>query len=383
MSSEKKEYTLIDYIEVVVKNKKNIIITTSIFALIGIILFFFIIDPIYFSSGTIKSAGSDMSLSGLIGSSGLPDLGDLSEIAGSSSIAKELAYYESIILSRRCLEETIIKYNLMEENDYKFMQDAVKDFRENIIDLKKDKVAGLLEIGVYNKNPQTAKEITDFLIFQLNKINTELNIQNAKNNRKFIEERYDITKNELKNVEDSLESFQDRFGIAPDIQVQASIKAEVELEAEIKSEEIKLELLKKILSPDQPEVKTQQDKVEILKKQLNSIQTEPFEESNLNAQGSPKIVLEYLRYRRNVEIQNKILTTLIPLLEKAKIDENRETPTILILDNPVIPERKAKPKRITSVLIISFLAFTFSSLFFIFKIKWKEFSAILSKKISV
>ena len=209
-------------------------------------LFFFVLDPIFYSSGTVKTISSKLDLGGLI-SSGIPDIGDLGDIAGSSGVAKELALYETIIGSRRCLEETIVKFNIMEENEYKFMQDAVKDFRENVMEIKKDKVAGTLEIGIYDKNPQKAKEMSEFLIYQLNKINSELNIQNAKNNREFIEKRYDQAKIDLKRTEDTLEYFQNIYGISPDYQVQASLKANIELESEIKSEQIKLELLSKIL----------------------------------------------------------------------------------------------------------------------------------------
>ncbi|MBL0108977.1 MAG: hypothetical protein IPP52_17290 [Ignavibacteria bacterium] len=73
----------------------------------------------------------------------------------------------------------------------------------------------------------------------LNKINSELNIQNAKNNREFIEKRYDQARIDLKRTEDTLEYFQNIYGISPDYQVQASLKANIELESEIKSEEIK------------------------------------------------------------------------------------------------------------------------------------------------
>ncbi len=183
----------------------------------------------------------------------------------------------------------------MEEEEYKFMQDAVKDFRENIMEIKKDKVAGTLEIGFMIRDPQKAKEMSEFLIYQLNKINSELNIQNAKNNREFIEKRYDLAKVDLKKPEDTLEIFQNIYGISPDYQVQASLKANIELESEIKSEQIKLELLSKILSPDQPEIQTQMEKIKVLKEQLNTLETSPFEESNLNMKGSPKIVLNFLR----------------------------------------------------------------------------------------
>ena len=363
---EKKEYFISDFIKTVIEFRKKILIFTFTGFLISVILFFFVFDPIFYSSGTVKTISSKLDLGGLI-SSGIPDIGDLGDIAGSSGVAKELALYETILTSRRSLEELIIKFNIMEINEYKFMQDAVKDFRENVMEIKKDKVAGTLEIGVYDKDPQKAKEMSEFLIFQLNKINSELNIQNAKNNREFIEKRYDLAKLDLRKTEDSLEFFQNKYGISPDYQVQASLKANIELESEIKSEEIKLELLQKILSPDQPEIKTQTEKLKILKEQLNTLETSPFEESNLNMKGSPKIVLNFLRLKRDLEIQNKILTTLIPILEQSKIQEKRDTPSVLVIDNPALPERKTKPKRVISIMFITILFFLISSLYFISK----------------
>ncbi len=377
MADQKEKFLLEDYVRIILGKKKPIIITSSIAALIGIVLFFFVIDPVFLSYGTIKSASSGSSLAGLIGSSAIPDIGDLSEIAGSTSTSKELALYENIIISRRSLENLIVKFDMMEENNYRFMQDAVKDFRENILSIKKDKVAGTMEIGVYNKSPEKAKEMADFLIDELNKINIEMNVQSARDNRVFIEERYELVKADLKQIEDSLIDYQNRFGIAPEIQVQAAVKADIELEAQVKAEEVKLELLSKILSPEESEVLTQKEKINLLRKQLEESRTSSFEENKLNTFGSPQIIMNFLRLKRNVEVQNKIMTTLIPLLEKAKIDENRETPTIVVLDKPFVPERKAKPKRITGVLILAFVAFTFASLFFILRQKLSVFLARL------
>lgn len=363
---ETKEYFISDFIKIILEHRKKVIIFTLIGFVLSIVLFFFVLDPIFYSSGTVKTISSKLDLGGLI-SSGIPDIGDLGDIAGSSGVAKELALYETIIGSRRCLEETIVKFNFMEENKYKYMQDAVKDFRENVMEIKKDKVAGTLEIGIYDKNPQKAKEMSEFLIFQLNKINSELNIQNAKNNREFIEKRYDQARIDLKRTEDTLEYFQNIYGISPDYQVQASLKANIELESEIKSEEIKLELLSKILSPDQPEIQTQMEKIKVLKEQLNTLETSPFEESNLNMKGSPRIVLNFLRLKRDLEIQNKILTTLIPILEQSKIQEKKDTPSVLVIDNPALPEKKTKPKRVINILFFTFLFFLLSSSYFISK----------------
>ncbi len=367
--SKEKEFTIIDYVNLFLVNRKKIIIVTLSAAILSALIAFFIIKPVFLSTGVVKTATTKSSmLGGLLSSTGLSDLGDFGDLApGSGSSASELALYENILYSRKCLEETIIKFNIMEEEDFKYMYDALKYFRENIMVINKDKIAGTLSVGVYDTDPVRSKEISDFLIYQLNKINIEMNDQNARNNRTFIEERYKLVQNDLKKAEDSLQMFQDKFGIAPDIQIQAATKGSLELEAEVKSEEVKLELLKKLLSPDQSEVRMQEDKIAAMRKQLEETVNSDFSENRLNLKGSPAIILSYYRLRRDVEIQNKILVTLIPLLEQSKIEENRETPTVLILDNPNVPDKKSKPKRLYIIIFSTLLVFIFSYLYYYLK----------------
>ena len=75
--------------------------------------------------------------------------------------------------------------------------------------------------------------------------------------------------------------------------------------------------------------------------------------------------MNFLRLKREVEIQNKILTFIIPMLEQAKIEEKKETPTILIIDSPQVPDYKIKPKRLPLTLF-SVIFFTFLSYLFFF-----------------
>lgn len=363
-----KKFTLRDYVNVFFENKKKILLISLSAGIIMAIIAFFIMDLIFLSTGTVKTTSKSSGLGGLLGASGLPDLSDFGEIAGSSgSKAEELALYENILNSRRCIEEVIVKFNLMEEYNYKTMFDALKYFREQIMEIRKDKLSGTMDIGIYDKNPQRAKEIVEFLIFQLNKINTELNIQNARNNRVFIQERYDEAKNQLTMKEDSLRDFQNQYGISPDIQIQAAVKADIELETQIKSEEVKLEILEKIISPNESEVKIQKERINALEEQLNKIKNTSTGESNLALKGSPDVIMTFLRLKREVEIQNKILTTLIPLLEQSKIDEKKETPTVLVLDNPNVPDKKVKPKRLTLTLIAFTLTFLAAYAYFFLK----------------
>ena len=358
------------------KNRKTIMVTSVIAFIISLLLVLFIIDPIFYSAGIVKTSSQSSGLQSLMGlsSGGGLDIGELSGLAGGGGATKELALYTQILLSRRAVESAIIKFNILENEDFKYMFDAVKFFRKEIIELKADKLAGTLEIGIYDKDPNRAKEIAEFMITQLNQINIEMNVLNAKNNREFLEARYQNVTDDLRKVEDSLIYFQNKFGISPELSVQASLKVEFEIESEIKSEELKLELMRKILSPDQPEIKTQEDKISALKKQFELIHSTSSDYTNgLGLKGSPDLVMNFLRIKRNVEIQNKILTTILPILEQSKIEEKRETPTVIILDSPNVPDKKTKPKRAYIVIGMTFLAGFLTFIYFVTKEKWKEF----------
>lgn len=379
--NQKTSIKIIDIILIFLKNKNHIFIFTFIVMIVASILYFFVFDLIFFSTASIKSSSKSGGLLGAL-DGGLPDIGALDDfgISGSKS-AKELAAYEEILMSRRCLEELIIKFNLVERDDYRFLEDAIKDFRENKLVIKQEKLAGILYVGVYDKEPHLAKEMVEFLLMQLDKINIELNVQNAKSNREFIETRYLQAKLDLAKSEDSLKTYQLIYGIAPDIQVKAAAQSVFTMEAELKAEEVKLDVLKKILSSDQPEVKTQEAKVNSIRSKIVEIQNSTDINELLRLGNSPQIVMNYLRLVRDVEIQTKILTFMIPIFEQAKIEEKRETPTIILLDKPVIAERKTKPKRLTMVIVFTVLGFILAVIFFVLKDKifiWK--SVILQKR---
>jgi tyrosine-protein kinase Etk/Wzc len=373
------EMNLLDFLKIFIKYKKIIIIIPFSIGILMSLLLLFVIDEVFLSSAIVKTTSKTSGLSSMISQS-MPDISDLGDIAGSGTSSKELGLYENILLSRRCISDIIYKFNLMEEWKSKFLQDAVKNFRDNSMVLKKDRVSGTLEIDVYDTKPQRAKDIADFLIYQLNKINIEINVQNAKTNREFIERRFTEIKEELKKSEDSLKKYQDNFGFAPDIQTKAVLSTEVQIEAELKSEEIKLDLLKKILSPEQSEIKIQEEKIKSIKEQLSNIKNTDDKLSILTLKDKPEIVLNYLRLVRNVEIQNKLLIYIIPLFEQAKIEEKKEMPSVLIIDPPNVPERKDKPKRAVTVLASIFISAIIIFFLLVIFEKWKIYKKMLNQE---
>lgn len=367
-------FSLLDVIRIFLKNRKKIFLITGIICVLSIILYFFVLDLIYESTATIRTSNQ---ASGLLGALdiGIPDIGGLDDLGlgGSGKSGKELAAYEEILSSRRCIEVVVNKFNLVERDEHRFYEDAIKNFRDEKLQISIDKPAGILKVGVLDKNPVFAKEMVETLLAELDKINIELNVTNAKTNREFIERRYFLAKSDLAKTEDSLKSYQQIYGISPDLQIKASAQSVFTLEAELKAEEVKLDVTKKILSVDQPEVKLQEAKVKSLRSKISEINTSTDLNDFIRLGNSPQIILQYLRLQRDVEIQYKILAFVLPLYEQAKIEENRNTPTILILDKPYVAERKSKPKRLTMVVVLTFAGFFLSISFFIVKYKWNIF----------
>lgn len=76
--------------------------------------------------------------------------------------------------------------------------------------------------------------------------------------------------------------------------------------------------------------------------------------------------MQYLDLYREIEIQSKLMEVIYPLYEQAKLEEARETPTVLVLDHAVPPEKKARPIRSLVVLSALFLGFVLSVLTVIF-----------------
>lgn len=374
-----RSYSFIDLVLILLKWKKIIISGVVLVAIISTILFFFVFEVQYMSTTTIKSSGKSPSF--LMGIDGLGDLGGISDIVGGSSSSKELAYYMEVINSRRSLEALIKEFSLLERYDVELMEDAVKILRYQNLSVDFDKVSGLMTIGAYDKDPVFAKQMVEFLIEMLNKINIELSVLNAKNNREFIEKRYLQSKEDLSNAEDTLKAFQQIYGVAPDLQIKASAQSVFTMEAELQAEEVKLDVLKKILSSDQPEVRTQEAKVNSLKSKIQEIRNSTNIDELLSLGNSPNIALNYIRLQREIEIQSKIMSFVLPLYEQSKIEEKRETPTILILDPPNIAEKKTRPKRLRMIFIAIFITtFIISAIILVYEVYVKNFLLAIKGK---
>ncbi len=111
------------------------------------------------------------------------------------------------------------------------------------------------------------------------------------------------------------------------------------------------------------------DRLSILKRELETSEVELkiFKERNRGYEESPELFLKYSRFFREVESKKQIFLTLQQQLELARIEEVKKTSVLHILDYATVPPRKSSPNRILFLLISGLLGFVFSSTLIVFK----------------
>lgn len=92
-----------------------------------------------------------------------------------------------------------------------------------------------------------------------------------------------------------------------------------------------------------------------------------FRSKNRKVIDSPQLQLELERLMRDVEIQTQIFITLQQEYEIARIEEVKETPSVLVLDKGMPAVEKHSPKRKLIVIMYMFSGLIFGNIFILIK----------------
>ncbi|MBM4175167.1 MAG: hypothetical protein FJ213_03190 [Ignavibacteria bacterium] len=360
-----------DFIIVLVKYRRIILWNTGIVTLLAVIISL-LMPNWYTSTASILSPKKKSGLFGDIAGFSTA-IKDISRTLGRLGTTSDEAFnYLAILQSRSSFEKVIRKFNIREVYDFSEsapIENVIGAFEDNVQFNVEDE--GNITIKVSDKDPKRAADMANYFVQVLNDISIELGVAEARNNREFIEKRYEQLKVDLKNIEDSLKMFSEKYSVyAIDEQTKAAIQAAAEIKSLIMIEEIKLEVLRKTMDESSPEI--QQAKLQI--KEMNSkLNQMKFGREKLNKESLslfvpfgdiPEVGIQYLRLKRDFEIQTKLMEFLLPIFEQSKIEEQKNIPVVLVLDVAVPAEKKSSPKR-SIIVLASFLISFFLSICFV------------------
>lgn len=363
------EINLLDLLLMLVKRKKLIAGITLAAAILSIGYALYL-PNIYTATAKVlppQKEGGNLSAA-------LGQLGGLAAMAGvGGGFGGSTDMYVSIIKSRSVADAVIRKLELMKEFKAKTADDARKAFASSV-KVQAGAKDGIITITADHKKPEMAAKLVGATVEELARRSVQLNIAKVSNDRVFLEKRLELVKQDLKTAEDEMKSFaQQNKAIQVDAQAKASIEGVAKLKAELATKEVQLAALRSYQTDESHEVRALMAATARLRSELTRFAGSGggVGEGIPNVGNVPNLGLEYARRLREVKTQEAIYEHMVKQYEMAKVNESRDTSSLQILDDAVMPDRKSKPKRSLIVMLATISAF-FVGIFAAFILEYGE-----------
>ncbi|MDR3578488.1 MAG: Wzz/FepE/Etk N-terminal domain-containing protein [Oryzomonas sp.] len=358
---EEEEINLLELLRVIAR-RKSVVIRICTAAVILAVCYSLSLKNIYTASAKILPPQKD-SGGGL--SALLSQTGGLAALAGGmGGLGGSADLYLGVLKSRSVADAVIKRLNLQKEFKAKTIDDTRRRL-EAAVTFKAGK-DGIISIDADSEDPQQAAQLANTFVDELGRRSVELNLSKAGTERMFLEKRLEVVKQDLRNAENDMKAFQERYKtFKVDSQATVAIEGIAHLKAEIISKEAQLASLSNTMTDENSDVKVLKAGIARLKSQLGSM-TGSGGSDVIPAVGNiPALGMEYVRKMRELKTQEAIFEQLTKQYEVAKINEAKDTSSVQVLDEAVVPLKKSKPKRSMIVILAAVTAF-FASIFIVF-----------------
>jgi len=354
---KKKEVLFTDYLSILLKWKKFLIINLLIIGIVTTGITFLIPEKYKATSSVMIQESSG---NGLLGGM-MQDLGGVFSKAFGGGGGNSEDKLFGFLSSNQMAEKIIKNFNLVEYYEIeKYKRDkTLKAFKEDFrFDLNDN---GFIEISMIHKDPKISADIVNYAVEELGKMNQLYAITYAKKYREFVEKRYFKNMAELQDAQDSLEMFQKKYGIyAIPEQIEIAFSAYAELEKQLSLKELERDLIKETQGTDSPNYEVANSQVRLLKTKIDQLKNGRNNSTEsiifLDLESLPQVQKEFLEIKRDLEIQTKLLEFTLPMYEQALMEEQKTIPAITVIDKAIPPELKDSPKKAFIILSILLLA---------------------------
>lgn len=262
--------------------------------------------------------------------------------------------YASILGSRVVTEAIMERFDIQEIYEIEKLDRAIEAFRENVhIEVARD---GIVYVSVDDKVPQRAADMANAYVEELDRINRTKRHTAAGQARRFLEERIARSTLDLAAAEEELRREQEESGLlAPEEQVRAVVQALAALESELIMKEVQLEIAASRLGPLHPEREALAREAAELRAKVRELESGMPDggpnSDRITLREIPDLALAHYRALREVKVQETIAEFLRQQYEQYRVQEERDTPTVYVLDPARPADRKHHPKR--SILCVS------------------------------
>lgn len=362
-----------DIINIILFNRTPIIKITLIPTLLLFLILLFVYPITYDSQATILPPEQNNQVGSLGGLLSGQDLTNVLTGGASNTNSQLLA---EILKSRTAADYVVNKFNLVKYYNVNNIYEAAKLLEKDLnVEVTKE---GIIKVDVEVRTKLfplarsvkdsarcLAADLSNGFVEALDKINREKMSSKAGKVRQYIETLLSQTKARLDSAEVSLTEFQKKHKtVSLPEQLNASIEAASKLKSDIIKNEVELGLARTSLREDSKEVKSLKHRLYELQNQYAKMET-GNDDYLLSFTDVPDLSKKLAALIREVKIQNDVYLLLQQQYYKEKIQENRDLPTIQILDKGILPLKASSPRVLFSTIAGAMFFFLLSCLIFI------------------
>lgn len=368
-----------EIVHTIIINIKSILKITIFTTVLIFIVLLFAYPKTYIATAKVLPPTESNNLGGL--SSVLSGKDISSFLLSDNSVGNSQLFIE-ILKSRSAANYVVNKLNLFGYLNTKDNQEAALKLSDDLdLNLSKE---GIISVSVKVKSKifplifssqdslkNLSASLSNTFIEALDNINNDKLSTKAKRAREFIEEQLVSTKIALDSSENNLMLFQmkNKTVSLPE-QLKSVIEEAARLKSEITQSEIQLGLLQYESQNGSKIVSALEKKIEQLTLQYQKLDVGD-QEYLLAFRQVPELGKQLASLLREVKIQNELYLFLQQQYYREKIQENKDIPTIEVLDEAIPPIKQSSPRAVYSTVIGSLFVFILVSLFFVLKEKSK------------
>ena len=319
---------------------------SALVAGVGVYIYAYM-QPEYFKSSIncVPPKTDQSALGNMLGGMGsaLKDFG-LTKLGGGKGDS-----YEFIVLlfSRSIRDSMIHKFDLVNEYELqgKRFQLVRDEFDDNIdIELHPE---GNYEISIWSRDPNKSVVMCSTFVAMANELANRVARDEAARATLYLERR-------IKSMDSSIAALGAQMNVyskeylllSPEEQAKSSAGALSDLKASLLKQESILGLIEQTYGKDDPQAKTQRALVQELQRQMQAAQSQPGFAGNFAITDAAGLGAGYMKLYAEMEAMLKVKAFLTPTLEQARLDQHRNTTSLLIVDEPVPAEKRDRPKRL-------------------------------------
>ena len=239
---------------------------------------------------------------------------------------------------------------------------------------------GMIIVNFEDRDPEQAATIANRYAELLDEFNKNSNINRASKTREFIEKQLETRDRLLAEAEEALKDFQEQNQT---IEISEQVRSALEIVSSLTGEaialEVELEILSQYTSQSSDEYISKKSRYDEIASQLKKFKQESARDDDDMIRSFfptfdrvPQVTLDYLRLIRQVKIEETVYELLIKEYEKSRIEENRDTPTVQILDRAEVPEIRSRPKRKILVVVGGLVGLGWSALLSVLITLWRK-----------